>query len=326
MKVSKTPVRARRGWSPQPMRSRIQRVLTTTDLSNESIAGVCYAVALAEKVGAVVDVLHVVELPPPPPMPGMRSLIAFPQDSKIAKQARARLRKLAIQETTAHLRLTPLLRTGNSFYGIITAAQKRAADLIVIATHGHTRAKPVFLGSTAERVVRHAPCPVLTVPTRITRRRKGKPSLRLKKIMVPIDFSKASENALPWATFLAAQFDAEIILLHVVQRFLSDYVFGRELMNETFTPLLKYAEARLKGMAANLSKSSGLRVSAVVRNGRPFKEICNAALRLGTDLVAMTTHGYTGLSRVWLGSTAERVIRHATCPVLVVRSRKAKSG
>ena len=311
-----------------PARLSIKNILTTTDLSNESITGVRYAVALGEKVGAAVALLHVIQPPAPRPMPGMRTLVLDPYNSEVAKYARARLKALALRESKADLHLTPQLRTGNSIHGIITAARKGAADLIVIATHGYTGAKRVLLGSTAERVVRYAPCPVLTVPARITRRRTGEPSaLRLKKILVPIDFSMVSKDALPWAASLAAAFDAELILLHVVEKFPIDYLLGPELMNEMITPLMKQGEAVLKEMAGSLSESTGQRVSFIVRSGKPFGEICRTAQKLSADLIALTTHGHTGLKRVWLGSTAERTVRHASSPVLVVRnlSRK-KSG
>ncbi len=319
-KPSKKSANARRNNSVPRARSKIHEILATTDFSKESLAGVRYAVALAEKVGAAVALLHVVEFPSPPPMPGMRTVTLSLQDSEIGKQARVRLKTLAKRESKGDLNLTPILRSGNSFYGITTTARERAADLIVIATHGYTGAKRVLLGSTAERVVRHAPCPVLTVPARATKRRTGKmPPLDLKRILVPIDFSKTSETALPWAASLAAESNAELILLHVVEKFPIDYLMGRELMNQAITPLMKQSEADLKRMAANMIKSAELRVSAVVRDGRPFEEICSAAQGLGADLIALTTHGYTGLRRVWLGSTAERVVRHARCPVLVVR-------
>jgi nucleotide-binding universal stress UspA family protein len=130
---------------------------------------------------------------------------------------------------------------------------------------------------------------------------------------------------LPWAASFAAVCKAELILLHVVEKFPIDYVLGRELMNETITPLMKQGEASLKRLAGSLSKSERLRVSAVVREGKPFVEICSAAERLGANLIVLTTHGCTGLRRVWLGSTAERVARHAHCSVLVVRQLKRKA-
>jgi len=326
MKLSKKSGTTRPTGSSPGARLKIQNILATTDLSNESIAGVRYAVALAEKVGAAVALLHVVEFSTPTPMPGMRAITLSLQDSEIGKHARVRLKTLAKRESKGDLNLTPILRSGNSFYLITTTARERAADLIVIATHGYTGAKRVLLGSTAERVVRHAPCPVLTVPARTTKRRTGKmPPLDLKRILVPIDFSKASETALPWAASLGAESNAELILLYVVEKFPIDYVLGRGLMNETITPLMKQSEAELKQMAESLSKSTGLKASAVVRDGKPFKEICSVAQKLGADLIALTTRGYTGLKHVWLGSTAERVVRHAHCPVLAVRERKRKT-
>jgi nucleotide-binding universal stress UspA family protein len=143
--------------------------------------------------------------------------------------------------------------------------------------------------------------------------------LDLKKILVPIDFSQTSEKALPWAESLAAAFNSELILMHVVEEFPIDYILGRGLMNETITPLMTRAEANLNGMVGDLSKSAAPGISSAVRYGRPYEEICGAAEKLGAGLIALTTHGYTGLKQVWLGSTAERVVRHASCPVLVVR-------
>ncbi|MBI3192648.1 MAG: universal stress protein, partial [Pedosphaera parvula] len=148
--------------------------------------------------------------------------------------------------------------------------------------------------------------------------------LDLKRILIPIDFSKTSKTALPWAVLVAAETNAELILLHVMETFPIDYILGHGLMNETITPLMKEREAELKRMAENLSKSTGLKASALVRAGKPFKEICSAARNLGADLITLTTRGHTGLKRVWVGSTAERVVRHATCPVLSVRERVRK--
>jgi nucleotide-binding universal stress UspA family protein len=318
MKSSKTPGNAPRKPTASPARLRIQSILATTDFSKESLSGVRYAVALAEKVGAAVALLHVVEFPTPPAMPGMRTVTRSLQDSKFVNRPRARLKTLAKRESKDDLNVTPILHSGNSFYGIITTARERATDLIVLATHGYSGVKRVLLGSTAERVVRHSPCPVLTVPAR-PRRTGKRPFAHLKKILVPIDFSKASGSALPWANSLAESFNAELILLHVVEEFPIDYILGRGLMNEMIARLMKQAEAGLNGMAENLSKTSLTDVSTAVRYGKPFKEICRVAKSLGADLIALTTHGYTGLKHFYLGSTAERVVRHASGPVLVVR-------
>jgi nucleotide-binding universal stress UspA family protein len=253
----------------------------------------------------------------------METVVLRRGDSEVKALARSQLATLAQHENKARVAVTYSVRTGKPFHEIATAAREDRADLIVLATHGYTRVNRVLLGSTAERVVRYASCPVLTVPSYSTPKPVGKNvSIQLKKILVPMDFSNISKDALPWATSLAAQFGAELILLHVTEKFPIDYLLGRELMSETIVPLMKQAEAELEHLAESLSKSTGVNISAVVRDGTPFEEICHASKTLGTDLIVLTTHGYTGLKHVWLGSTAERVVRHAICPVLVVRERE----
>ena len=110
-----------------------------------------------------------------------------------------------------------------------------------------------------------------------------------------------------------------------MEKFPIDYVLGRDLMNEWLTPFMKQAEAELEIIAGKLNKSQALDTSAIVRGGKPFREICNVARILGAGLIVLTTRGYTGLKNVWLGSTAERVVRHAPCPVLTVR-KAARAG
>jgi nucleotide-binding universal stress UspA family protein len=325
MSSSKLSEDPRRKPVISPARTRIQKIIATTDLSNKSMTGVRYAMALAAKIDASVALLHVVELPNPPPMPGMRTVLLSLQDSKITNRAWRRLKTIARRESKGDLKLSPILRSGNSVYGIITAARECAADLIVMATHGYTGAERVLLGSTTERVVRHAPCLVLTVPLRTTRRRGPKNPPELKKILVPIDFSKTSETALPWAASLAGVSNAEVILLHVVEKVAIDNLLGRELMNARTTALRSYGEARLKRTAAELSEATGLKVSAIVREGKPFREICSLANSFRAGLIALTTQGNTGLRRVLLGSTAERVVRHSPCAVLVVRKLKKQA-
>jgi len=141
-------------------RPTFHRVLATTDFSDASQSGVRYAVAFAQKLGAAVALLHVIE--PPSRLAGMEAVGLTCGDSELADLAGAQLKELAQRESKKGLRLTTLLRVGKPFDEICAAAES-VADLIVLATHGYTGAQRVLLGSTAERVVRHAPCPVLTV-------------------------------------------------------------------------------------------------------------------------------------------------------------------
>jgi nucleotide-binding universal stress UspA family protein len=247
----------------------------------------------------------------------------LPHAAKLAKLvaiARDQLSSLASRASKRGVAVTFSVRTGQPYHEIATSAREQSSDLIVMATHGFTGIKHVVVGSTAERVVRHGPCTVLTVSTRGKSPLAAKlVPLKLKKIVVPIDFSNTSMNALPGATLLAHAFHAEIILVHVVEKFPIDFILGREQMNETIGPLIKQAKVDLQQMAGNLSQSTGIKVAAVVMVGKPFEGICQAARKLDADMIVLTTHGYTGLKHIWLGSTAERVVRHANCPVMAVR-------
>jgi nucleotide-binding universal stress UspA family protein len=321
LKKSKTLNKHRPRSAARKKRNSIKKILTTTDFSDESRSGVRYAVALAEKLHATVSLLHVVDQPFH--QSGAKSIMLAHESTDLPQSAPGRMAALVKSEGNRGVTLTSAIRNGTPFHEITTAADESAADVIVIATHGYTGPKHVVLGSTAERVVRHAPCPVLTVPTRTKDKRTGiAHGLQLKRILLPMDFSELSKDALPWATFLAEQFRAEIVLLHVVEKFPIDYLLGKELASHSIVPLIKQAEADLGRTASDLAKSFGLNISAAVREGKPHVEICETGKTLDADLIVLTTHGYTGLKHVWLGSTAERVVRHASCPVLVVREKQ----
>lgn len=319
MKNSEKITKSRSQNVTTPVSAKIKTILTTTDFSDGSLAGVRFAVGLAKKMHASVAILHVIE--PPSRMSGVESVVLTREDSEVARLVGERLSTMVKREGKGDVNATSAVRTGNPFHEITTAALEDAADLIVIATHGYTGIKRVVLGSTAERVMRHAPCPVLTVPTCTTPARAAKtPRLKIQRILVPMDFSNLSICALPWATFMAAQFKAEIILIHVVKHYPVDYLLGPELMSHEIIPLIKQAEDDLERITADLSASTGVKISTVVRKGSPHEVICEEAKTLGADLTVLTTHGYTGLKHVWLGSTAERIVRNASCPVLVVRA------
>jgi nucleotide-binding universal stress UspA family protein len=143
---------------------------------------------------------------------------------------------------------------------------------------------------------------------------------KLRKILVPVDFSEFSAKALDYALAFADQFSARVVLLHVVEPavYPESYLVVPPAFDEMNGNLVKAAEERLARLTLD---RIGNRVSAesLVRLGRAYAEIVDTAKRLDVDLIIMGTHGYTGLKHVLLGSTAERVVRHAPCPVLTVR-------
>ena len=145
--------------------------------------------------------------------------------------------------------------------------------------------------------------------------------LKLKSILVPLDFSETAQKALVYACKFAEQFGAKIILLAVVEPFVSPDFAAFPLVMEP-EKVTRATQARLDTLIKKAGLPRRLIERTLVRHGSPFYEITEAARTLKVDLIVLTTHGHSGLKRVLLGSTAERVVRHAPCPVLVVREHE----
>ena len=144
--------------------------------------------------------------------------------------------------------------------------------------------------------------------------------VEVKKVLVPIDFSESSLKALKYAVAFAGQFGASICLVHVVEpaSFLNDVrnvllaLSDGEVANMLHHKLVMLARKQIDPVTP---------VHPLVCIGKPFDEIVKTAKTFNADLIILATHGRTGLKRALLGSTAEQVVRHATCPVLVVREK-----
>jgi len=146
--------------------------------------------------------------------------------------------------------------------------------------------------------------------------------IRLKRILVPVDFSECSRKALQYAASFAKQFDAEIVLLHVVEPPVYSEGTGLAPTSMVFDDTtIRVAAAKQLAEWRN-QIASGATVKANVRSGVPYHQIIQSAEETNTDLIVIGTEGRTGLARMLIGSTAERVVRHAPCPVMVVRERE----
>lgn len=157
---TKTPKTAQA--TPAPLPPPVpKRILVPTDFSPTSIIALRYAAAMAGQLGARLDLLYVIE--PAPFMSDMKNLPLAMSDQELADKSMAELTKLARREAGLAVSITPMVRSGKAYDQIALAAKELPADLIIIATHGYTGLKHTLLGSTAERVARHAPCPVLVV-------------------------------------------------------------------------------------------------------------------------------------------------------------------
>ncbi len=153
----------------------------------------------------------------------------------------------------------------------------------------------------------------------------GQPAIRsfkLKKILVPVDFSDCSLKALRYAVPFARQFGAEVTLLHVVQPVYAAGEWGVDIDFAQLTLQQKEgAGKQLKELEVE-EVGENIATKTLVRVGHPATEIAGAAKELGIDLIIIATHGHTGLKHVLMGSTAENVVRHAPCPVLTVRENE----
>lgn len=143
---------------------------------------------------------------------------------------------------------------------------------------------------------------------------------QLKRILVPVDFSACAAKALQYALPFARQFGATVLVTHVMQPYIPIPETSGIDVELIEAQMREAAERELKSVCRSLPDD--IPHEAVFRVGDPQNEIIRAAKELAADLIIVSTHGRSGLAHVFLGSTAERVTRHAACPVLVVRENE----
>lgn len=298
----------------------IKTILVPVDFSKMSDPAIEAATSLAQRFGAVVHLVHIDACYPPgfcvmtAPVPA--APMSWP--ANVTQELRSaewrELDELAtrfeISSKNCHLREgLPV------FDEICRLAGEIRADLIVMPTHGWTGLKHAFLGSTAERVVQHAPCPVLIA--------RGK-QRKIEKILVPVDFSDCSLGALKAAIAFAEQVAAKIVVTHAVYLDLAYTADGFVMydLQELVDSAKAAAEAEMKSFVRN-AKFGAIKFETRIEVGSPVTEICYVAHDENVDLIITPTHGRTGLKHLLTGSVAERIVRHAPCSVLVIPSHPA---
>jgi nucleotide-binding universal stress UspA family protein len=300
----------------------IRNILVPIDFSEMSIEAIKIARRLARRFTASIHLAHVRQFdyagfsaPAPPVVPF--SLMTYDQEGekRLLEEFNALARKHGVSLATCHI-----LSGGPAFDEICRVAQNIPADLIVMPTHGRTGLKHVFLGSTAERIVQHSPCPVFVVREK-RRRSKAGPLHSINTILVPVDFSDCSRKGLQYAIRFANEFGARIILLHATYL---GYIYSSEGTAIYDIPALqkaarKTAERKMRELVRSVNFGDA-KFETVFTEGSPVLDICAYAKDHDVDLIVTSTHGLTGFQHVLIGSIAEQVVRHALCPVLVVPS------
>ena len=227
-------------------------------------------------------------------------------------------RFLAVEEPTGVPVTCEIVDAPNVHHEILAQADRQKADLIVMGTHGRTGFQRLFFGSVTEKVLRTARPPVLTVGAAIDV--VPAHDFSFKRILCAIDFSDCSLAALRYASALAAPGGANVTALYVMEwpPVPYDPLLGPP------TDLTGYrmaAEAigcqRLHNAVVELALKG---VDEIVGGGKPHHEILRMAEQRGSDLIVLGIHGRNPVGQMLFGSTAEPVVRRATCPVLTVRS------
>lgn len=210
-------------------------------------------------------------------------------------------------------RVSTKLLQGVAWDTVCAEAEKDPnVELVVVGSHGRTGVTRVLLGSMAERIVRHAPCSVLV----------ARPSDTLfQHVACPVDFAEPSRFAAHLAAQLAAPDGRGVTLLHALD--LPVTFNGAYATPDFVADLDRRATKNLDDWATDVRAQTQARVETLLRIGSPGGQVL-AMLDADPsyDLVVVGSHGRTGLKRLFLGSVAERIVRHARSSVLVARARK----
>lgn len=304
---------------------QIKTILVPLDFSRSSMQALKCAIPLAEDFRAAIHLAYVQPADEMSEIPNAGRLMRNSAAAVAAMEDRLagvrRKHSIHFWPDTCHV------ASGRPFAEICKLARKTEADLIVMSTRGHSGLRHLVLGSTTERVVRYAPCPVL-VP-RGTKYRKAiagrlidRSALRLRRILVPVDFSRCSLVGVDYAARLAKSTEATLRLVHVVFPYGQGSAIDR--IGASTRPLIDAAKTAAETNMSELTGMPfmhGVSCETEIRVGSAIDEICFETRRSDIDLVVTSTHGRAGFKRALLGSVAEHVVRYAECPVLIVPSR-----
>jgi len=291
----------------------IKLILCPIDFSEFSERAYEHALSLAEHYQAKLVAQHVVELWRHPSASFAASGGLYEEFRQVLLETgEDHLQQFAKSHTHDKIQPELAVHEGSAPDSILSFAQTQKADLIVMGTHGRRGFDHLMLGSVTDRVMRRAPCPVLAVRNpphdALAASNERQYVHHLSRIVFCADFSKNSEGALNYALSGAAEYDAELTILHVLEEVPS--------LTKTEEALAEATEQLDKLIPPDVRKTC--KIKTVVRIGKPYQEIIQFALEAQTDLVAMGVRGRGALDRAVFGSTTYRVMQLGSCPVLAV--------
>jgi nucleotide-binding universal stress UspA family protein len=293
---------------------QINQILCPVDLSDISRHAIDHAVLMARWYKAKITALHVCN---PIVIPSADfAVVGYGPPGVLTDEEvkQARERAVACLAAANAIDVDVRIESGHPASQILECAASLPADLIVIGTHGTGGFEHLLLGSITEKVLRKAPCPVMTVPPHAHTASK----LPFKRLLCPVDFSDPSLAALQFAFSLAQEGDAELTVLHAFEWLPDDEPLTNRPINvpEYRRELEHDVAERLQTF---VSAGNGRRPAIRLVHGKAYREILGAATEGSADLIVMGVHGRNALDLMLFGSTTNQVVRRATCPVLTLR-------
>ncbi len=291
-------------------RVAFKNILYATDFSEASRHALLHALAMAKRYDSKLTVVHVAAPEAQVPIPMEPVPLEMDWQKRKAAESLARLEDFEALHMYPH---ATVLKQGNPWIEISGIIDDKDIDLIVLGTHGRGVFATLVLGSVAEQVLRHAPCPVLTVGPYVS------PDLvdhqQLSHILFATDFSDGSMHALPYALSLAEENNAELTLMHVMEDL-------QPVPVEYSKELLADYRKRLWDM---VPEEAGLwcKPQVVVEIGGAADTIVRNAHDRMVDLIVMGVHGGGVVASHLPWTVIHSVVRHARCPVLTTRGPKA---
>jgi nucleotide-binding universal stress UspA family protein len=291
----------------------LKSILCPIDFSDFSAAAYQHALSLAEYYKARLVALHVVELWKYPFADYAAQEADYARFSTMMNEGgEMQLHRFTQQYSAGRLQPELVVDQGNAPRCILSFAQKENIEGIVMGTHGRSGFDRLVLGSSTDRVIRKAACPVLVVSNAAQRTLDVEPDRRhrLSRILYCTDFSHNSDHARGYAISLAAEYGAELALFHVTEK----------------PPDVSKADAIVAARTQELDKlvsgteRKNLNVRSAVRFGKPYEEIVRYANEAQASLIIMTARGGDAVDRAVFGSTTYRVIQLGPCPVLAIHT------
>ncbi len=289
---------------------QIKRILLPVDLSKITPFVTCRGKFLAKTFNAKIILLHVLETVPDNEIPTEISSIFKSYIEEALKGRIADMEDIEKELKEEGIEYEIVGEAGKPYEEIVKASVKYDADIVVIGS-SH-RIKRIILGSTAEKVVRYSPKPVWVCRDRTCH--------SIKSILVPVDFSEFSEEAMKWGLYLARVFDSKLTVLHIVKPIIRSPTYIR-LLKEKKLSLREIAHLEMDKFLLKFDLTE-IKYTTKILMGEPHKKITQLAKKEQFDLIVMGTHGRSGISHLILGSVTEKVLENACCDVLAVKPLK----